>query len=265
MNNNKGAATILIVFVVGIIIFMLVTSIQSRSVNLFKIRSRNRAALDVYNAIEPLGVQLKRGYDIANDAPDSNGVQPFPPTKSSADIVAGETIKFYLPEADDGALSIDSGIKNLENELCIHRADMFDFNSDVRPICVKIPEDLFTKNLNYEIKINLPMMTDSFFQIAGNSKIHISDLLIPSAHAKSDIYEPEILSTYPGIVQVNNADKTGIAKQYFGDLNCQVANAGGLEYFCLNLKICAKFDGTCADSEFIKQSFVIYKNPGKIF
>jgi hypothetical protein len=257
LGNSKGQYVLGAAIMAGVITFILVLSSQSKMSTTLQTRSKEKAAMDAQMAIDQFAMELKKAYDLAAPAPESNGAAAFARTSQLAISVPTaappEDVYFYIPST-----SFPSG----SNEICVHRSDGRDALITGTPrICIHVPEDLSASIEPDGIRIDFkrpyidPNAGQRFY-----SFFRLMHKILPQAAQASieGIYQPTLPAAGPSVAVVAvNSDADPLFSYRYADFNYTPKT----DRFFLNVKFCVKYANDCAADELIYQTYVFLKAP----
>jgi hypothetical protein len=263
IKNEKGLVGIFMVLIVAVIIGAMIIATQDRMRNLAAQYSHFKALLDAEFAVEKFGAELKGAYDKANTYSD------------------------FLVQTDDSLCTEYSltSPNGSEVKLCWNfppEGLCYERGLGAPPICLFNSEDSFALNntKNRELKI----------YVKSETKIPLQDLLAESvlqaarefwpqkAFAQEDVSDlapyrptPPWSSEYAFDPTENELELNSgstctstevptadcmLSRSYPREFTCGSPNVD-----CIRVQFCVLHGGICTDDEFIKQTYVFFKNP----
>lgn len=255
LRNEKGQYVLGAAILAGIITFILVLTSQSKLSTTLQTRSKEKAALDAQMAIDQFAMELKKAYDLAAPAPESNNAAAYAKT-SQVPISAASppaNVDFYIPST-----SFPSGT----NEICVHRSDGRDAIITGTPkICIHVPADLSASIESDGIRIDFkqpyfdPNAGQRFFSFFRLMKKVLPE---PARASIEENYQPTLPAAGPTVNLVNvNSDADPVFRYRYADFNY----APQPDRFFLNIKFCVKYANDCTADELVYQTYVFFKAP----
>lgn len=272
IKNQSGAILIVLSLMISVISIGMMFYLQSAHQTQLALKSRIKALNDATLALEQIGSELKHAYELSAPAPNSNPALPLYKRTPTLQVTPTGTdpltrsITFFLPSRN--SKSTNSGVSQGVNQICVNRSDLSDFSSNpllvsnIKTICISLPSDLEVKSTYPTLDLNWPILPPTHKQ-AWLPQLIESSL----SYAQSNHHSAPSLPTTPTtlISQSNTNLHASFRKQYFSDLNCPNTNQTSAVIFCLTVRLCIQASGSCSDEQYLKQTFVYYRNPTVIF
>lgn len=268
MKTQKGSILIILSFIISIISVGLMFYLQSAHQTQLALKSKIIALNDASLAIEQIGRELKHAYEMSAPVPASKDRKKRLATITKTPVGAenNKSISFYLPAKNSRSTS--SGVSQSANQICINRSDLSDFSSSgqllsgSKTICITLPDDLEVRSTYPTLDLELPLIQKSY-KFAWLIQVIQSSKIFAQSHHPSSPSLPATPTTK--VTQSNTQLNASLKKQYYDNLDCTVLNQTSNTMMCITVRICILASGSCTPDQYIKQTYVYYKNPTMIF